>query len=172
MDWLYSSLTFFIILSIVLISLSTISPKCQYWLKNIVIMLHVVVTSASVIPYGIITRNPVKTCNLWTYLTRYELRRCMRARTRAMCGRTTHTCDVQSHVCVCVRNPFWKACGMCARAALFSACDVRSHFCTLLYIFSGQNCQKCYILEHPFLLWNVLSCFGSSYSVLEHIILF
>ena len=70
MDWLYSSLTFLVILSIVLISLSTISPKCQYWLKNIVIILHVVVTSASVIPFGIVTRNPVKTCNLWTYLTR------------------------------------------------------------------------------------------------------
>ena len=70
MDWLYSFLTFFIILSIVLISLSTISPKCQYWLKNLVIILYVFVSSTTVIPFGIITRNPVKTCNLWTYLTR------------------------------------------------------------------------------------------------------
>ena len=34
----------------------------------------------------------------------------------------THTCDVRSHVCVCVRNPFWKVCGMCVRAARFWAC--------------------------------------------------
>ena len=70
MDWLYSFLTFFIILSIVLISLSTISPKCQYLVKNLVIILYVFVSSTTVIPFGIVTRNPVKTCNLWTYLTR------------------------------------------------------------------------------------------------------
>ena len=27
-------------------------------------------------------------------------------------------------------------------------------------------------LEFPILIWNILSCFGSSYSVLEHLILF
>ena len=48
----------------------------------------------------------------------------------------THTCNVRSHVCVCVRNPFWKVCGMCVRAALFWACDVWSHFCTLLHTFT------------------------------------
>ena len=59
----------------------------------------------------------------------------------------THTCDVRSHMCVCVRNPFWKVCGMCMRAARFWACDVRPYFFTLL----EQNCHKIVwksILEH------------------------
>ena len=73
----------------------------------------------------------------------------------------THTCDVCSHMCVCVRNPFWKVCGMCVRAAFYWACDVRSHFCT----FFGT---KFPVLEQLFLILNVLSCFGSSFSVLEH----
>ena len=95
----------------------------------------------------------------------------------------THTCDVRSHMCVCVQNPFWKVCGMCVRAALFGACDVRSHFCTLFETKLSENATFCFknhsrtrmsypVLEHPFLLWNVLSCFRSSYSVLEHLILF
>ena len=57
-----------------------------------------------------------------------------------------HTCDVRSHVCV--RNPFWKVCGMCVRAAHFWVCDVRPYFLTLL----EQNCHKIVwkpILEHP-----------------------
>ena len=82
----------------------------------------------------------------------------------------THTCDVQSHVCICVRNPFWKVCEMCLRAACFWACDVRSHFCTLFGTKIPENatfCLKKMFLEHLFLLWNVLFCFGSSYSVFE-----
>ena len=70
---------------------------------------------------------------------------------------------------------FWKVCGICVRAALFWACDVRSHFCTLLHIFWGQNCQKTLhfrtpfpALERPFLFWIILFCFRMSYSVLEH----
>ena len=42
----------------------------------------------------------------------------------------------------------------------------------LLHTFWDKIARKCYVLEHPFLLWNFLSCFGSSYSVLEHLILF
>ena len=87
----------------------------------------------------------------------------------------THTCDVCSHMCMCVRNPFWKVSGMCVCAALFWACDVRLHFCTLLHIFWGQNCQKMLhfrtsfpALERPFLFWIILFCFRMSYSVLEH----
>ena len=56
---------------------------------------------------------------------RHGLHRSMRARTRAMCGRT----------CVC---------GMCVRAALFWACDVRSHFCTL---FASKWPEKTYSLS-------------------------
>ena len=93
----------------------------------------------------------------------------------------THMCDVRSHVCV--RNPFWKVCGMCVRAALFLTCDVRPHFCTLFGTKLPENatfCLKNYsrtrmsypVLEHLFLLWNILSCFRTSYSDLEHLILF
>ena len=78
--------------------------------------------------------------------SRYELRRwCVRARTRAIRGRT----------CVCVQNPFWKVCGMCVCAALFWACYVRSHFAHFL----GQNCRK---MVH----------FRTSFPALEHPILF
>ena len=51
----------------------------------------------------------------------------------------THTCDVRSHVCVCVWNPFWKVCEMCVRVARFWACDVRSHFCTLFGTKRARN---------------------------------
>ena len=64
----------------------------------------------------------------------------------------THTCDMRSHLCVCVQNPFWIVCGMCMRAACFRACDVGPYFCTLL----EQNCQKMLfynpVLEHLVLL--------------------
>ena len=70
MDWFYSFLTFFSILSIVLLSLTTISPKCQYWVKLIVMFLYFFVSSATVIPFGLITRNPAKTANVWAFLNR------------------------------------------------------------------------------------------------------
>ena len=73
----------------------------------------------------------------------------------------THTCDVRSHVCVCVRNPFCKVCGMCVRASRFLVCDVRPYFCTLL----EQNCQK-------MLFYNVLSRFRTSFPALERPFLF
>ena len=83
-----------------------------------------------------------------------------------------HGCQLARHeLRRCVRNPFWKVCGMCARAALFWACDVRSHFCTLFGTNLPENATFCLekmFLEHLFLLWNVLFCFGSSYSVFEH----
>ena len=45
---------------------------------------------------------------------------------------------VRSHVCVSVRNSFWKMCAMCMCAFRFCACDVLSNFCTLC----GKNGQK------------------------------
>ena len=62
-------------------------------------------------------------------LTRYELRRCMRARTRAICGRTC-ACACKIHSlkcagCACVRPFFGRA-----------VCD-----CTFAH-FLRQNCQK------------------------------
>ena len=70
MDWFYSFLTFFLILSIVLVSLTTISPKCQYWVKLIVMFLYFFVSAVTVIPFGLVTRNPVKTANFWAALNR------------------------------------------------------------------------------------------------------
>ena len=82
-----------------------------------------------------------------------------------------HTCDLQS------RNPFWKVCEMCVRAARFWACDVRSHFCTLFgtkrtrngIFFCLKNCSRTSfsVLEHPFLLWNILFCFQTFFSALK-----
>ena len=47
---------------------------------------------------------------------------------------------------------------------------------TLLHTFCLKNQYRIRmsypILEHPFLLWNILSCFRSPFSVLEHLILF
>ena len=83
----------------------------------------------------------------------------------------THTCDVCSHMCMCVRNPFWKVCGMCVRAALFWTCDVRSHFahfCTLFRTKLPEMLRFRTTLEHLFLFWIIFSCFRTSYSVLEH----
>ena len=45
-----------------------------------------------------------------------------------------------------VRNPFLKVCGMCVHEALFWACDVRLHFCTLLHTFWDKIARKCYFL--------------------------
>ena len=81
-----------------------------------------------------------------------------------------HTCDLWS--LVCMWKAFWNMHAMCMRAARFWACDVRLHFCTFLHTFWDKIARKCYVFEHPFLLWNILSCFGSSFSVLEHLILF
>ena len=63
-----------------------------------------------------------------------------------------------------------RACGpflgvRCAIALFHTFAHVRTFFWDKIV-------RKCYILEHPSLLWNVLSCFGSSYSVLECLILF
>ena len=90
----------------------------------------------------------------------YELRRCVPARTRAMCGRTC-ACEIHSGKCAgcaCVRPFFGHA--MCDRTF--------AHFL-------GKNCQKMLhfrtsfpVLEHLFLFWIILFCFRTSYSVLEH----
>ena len=63
----------------------------------------------------------------------------------------------------CVRNPFWKVCGMCVRAAHFRACDVRSYFCTFFGTKLPENATFCLktILECPILFRT--SCF-----VMEH----
>ena len=73
----------------------------------------------------------------------YELRRCVRARTRAMCGRTC-ACEIHSEkcvVCACVRLVF--GCAMCDP--------------TFAHFFE-QSCHKIVlktILEYPILLGNI-----------------
>ena len=88
-------------------------------------------------------------------LAMYELRRCVRARTRAICGRKfAFACEIhfgKCAGCACVRPFFGRA--MCDRTF--------AHFW-------NKIARKCYIFEHPFLLWNVLSCFELPYSVLDH----
>ena len=91
-------------------------------------------------------------------LARYELRRCLRARTGAMCGRT-RACKWEIHSgkcvgCACVR-PFFDV--QCATA----------HLHTFAHFLGPENatCLKNYsrtrtsypVLEHLFLLWNILS---------------
>ena len=80
---------------------------------------------------------------------------CAHARTRVMCGRTCAcVCEILSGECAgctCVR-PFLGL-AMCDRSF--------AHVCTLF-------ARKCYVLEHTFLLWNILSCFGPSHSVFKH----
>ena len=70
--------------------------------------------------------------NLICIFPRYELRRCVRARTRAMCGRTCAcACEIHSGKCArcaCVRPFFVRA--MCDHTF--------AHFFTLF----GTNCQK------------------------------
>ena len=85
--------------------------------------------------------------------TSYELRRCVRARTRAMCGRTCAcACEIHSGKCAgcaCVRPFLGRA--MCDHTF--------AHFL-------GQKYQKMLrfrtsfpALEHPFLFWIILFCF-------------
>ena len=87
----------------------------------------------------------------------YELRRCVPARTRAMCGRTC-ACEIHSGKCAgcaCVRPFFGRA--MCDRTF--------AHFL-------GQNCQKMLhfrtsfpVLEHLFLFWIILFCFRTHLTI-------
>ena len=65
----------------------------------------------------------------------------------------------------CMRNPFWKVCRMCVCAALFRACNVRSHFAHFCTLFGTKLPENATFL-------NILSCFGTSFPVLYHLILF
>ena len=70
MDWLYNFATIFITFLIVAISISVISPKCQFWMKSILFWTYYLMTAAIIIPFGLITRNPAKCCNFWAVLNR------------------------------------------------------------------------------------------------------
>ena len=106
--------------------------------------------------------------------TRYELRRCVRTRTRAKCGRTCAcACEIHSGKCAgcaCVRPFFWRA--MCDHTfAHFLGQDYQ--IMQLFALKTRSRTRMSYpVLDHLFLLWNILSCFRTSYSDLEHPILF
>jgi hypothetical protein len=87
---------------------------------------------------------------------------------------------------VCVQNPLIKVCAMCICAARFQACHchksyIRRAICDhTLHTFWNKTAKKTPffvfktilehpypVLEHPFLLWYVLSCFSTSYFVSE-----
>ena len=70
MEWLYNFATTFLLFVIIIISISAISPKCQYWIKNILFWTYYLITAAIVIPYGLITRNPTESANFWAVLNR------------------------------------------------------------------------------------------------------
>ena len=96
--------------------------------------------------------------NIMRYFSRFELRRSVRARTRVMYGRTCAClCKIHSGKCagcVCVRPFFGRA-----------MCD---HVLHTFAHFLGQNCQKMLHFRTFFPALECLSCFWSSYSVLEH----
>ena len=99
----------------------------------------------------------------------------MRARTRAMCGRTCAcACEFHSEKCArcaCVRLVFGRA--MCDGTlhTFWNKTEIKWHFfCLKNYSWTA--------LEHLFLLWNFLSCFGTFFpalecpTLLEHLIFF
>ena len=86
-----------------------------------------------------------------------------------MCGRTC-ACEIHSEKCV-----------QCA--ARFRVCD--HTFAHLSTLFGTKRQKKLFfvliknysiifypVLKHPFLLWNLLSCFTTAFHVLERPILF
>ena len=98
-------------------------------------------------------------------MARYELRTCVCARTRAC------ACEIHSEEyarCVCVLLVFGHA--MCDRifAPFWNKTDRNWHsFCL-------KNYSRTFypVLEHPFLLLNILSCFSTFFPALESPILF
>ena len=71
----YLIYNFATVLSLVLfvtVAISTVSPKCQFWVKHILMFTYFVITALIVILFGLVTRNPTKTCNLWALLNRHR----------------------------------------------------------------------------------------------------
>ena len=70
----------------------------------------------------------------------------------------THTCDVRSHMCVCVRKAFLNVCVMCVRAAFLGVRGATAHLHTfytffeskssIFFQFCVQSVQKCDRTSH------------------------
>jgi len=54
----------------VVISITSISSKCDYWFKMIALYLYFGFTACLIIPFGIISQNPIKSHQLWSDLVR------------------------------------------------------------------------------------------------------
>ena len=59
MDCLHDLLTILAILLLIMVSISSISPRCDYWVKMFILYMWYLFTSVLVIPIGLITRNPI-----------------------------------------------------------------------------------------------------------------
>ena len=59
MDWLHDLLTILAIFLLIMVSISSISPRCDYWVKMFILYMWYLFTSVLVIPIGLITRNPI-----------------------------------------------------------------------------------------------------------------
>ena len=62
MEWLNSILTYFSIVLLISVFLSQISDRWDYRVKMFYIYLWFFLAGIPVIPYGLIVRNPMKTC--------------------------------------------------------------------------------------------------------------
>ena len=60
MESLHDLLTIVSIFLFVVISITSISSKCDYWLKMIALYLYFGFTACLIIPFGIISQNPIK----------------------------------------------------------------------------------------------------------------
>jgi len=68
MEWLHTLLTILSIILFLGVSISSISPKCNYYVKTISMYFHFLGTSLIVIPFAFITQNPLKGIQFWCVL--------------------------------------------------------------------------------------------------------
>jgi len=70
MDWFHDLLTILAIFLLLMVSISNISPRCDYWVKMFILYMWYLFTSVLVIPIGLITRNPIISNQIWAGLVR------------------------------------------------------------------------------------------------------
>ena len=65
MDWLHNLLTYIAIVLLIAVSLSSISPRWDYRVKNAFLYFYFLLSSLIVIPFGLVIRDPIKTGKFW-----------------------------------------------------------------------------------------------------------
>jgi O-antigen ligase len=60
MESLHDFLTVVSMILFVVISITSVSSKCDYWVKMIALYLYFGFTACLIIPFGIISQNPIK----------------------------------------------------------------------------------------------------------------